>query len=1299
MCLYGRYLCGGWDVTLQCAALKKGMANNFKIVSLNCRGLRDKGKKKDVFNYLRQLKHNIYCLQDTHLTVNDINDVRNVWGYDCYVAGKRTDARGVAVLVNNNFEYKLIEEILDPDGNYIILKLEIEKQFTITLVNIYGPNGDNPDFYHKIEQEVSDIESDHVIMSADWNLVQDYDLDCYNYKLQNNPNARKAVLGLKNRLNLLDPWRSYNANLRRYTWSRKNPVKKARLDFFLISQEMMTYIEKVDILPGYLTDHAMTFIEFRLTNFTRGRGFWRFNNSLLKDQLYIGKVKESIRQTIEEYAIPVYSRDAIKDLDPSDLHFIIDDQLFFEMLLLKIRGMSIPYCAMKKRKEEENKNTLERQIKLFQEIADQYPEQNRFLTELIEDLKVQMEEFRKKYMAGLLVRTRANWIEAGEKPSKYFCALEKRNYVNKNITKLTSADGTNILDQKAILQEVKSFYVALYASRDDSLVDTNLDETLENVQAPKLSIEDKDMLDEELTIEEVADALKKMKNNKSPGPDGFTVEFFKFFWSNLRHFMFRSFKAGIRSNDLSVTQKQGVISILPKGDKPRENLKNWRPISLLNVSYKILSGCIAARIRKVLHTIIHEDQRGFMKDRFIGENTRLLYDVMQYTDQNKIPGQLLLIDFEKAFDSVSWKFISKSLVFFNFGPGIINLIKLLYKDAKLCVMQHGIFSEFFTIGRGCRQGDPSSPYLFLLCAEILGILIRSNQDITGIKIGVKEYKLFQYADDTGILLDGTEKSLRCTLHLLDQYAKYSGLKPNLEKTKCVWLGSKKSSLEVLCPEHNLCWTRDPFVVLGIKFSTNLQKILDLNFEDKLLEIEKLVKIWSRRPLSVPGRITVVKTIMLSKLTHLLTSLPRPGRAYLKKLEKILFKYIWNGKIDRISRCQLVQDYGLGGLRMIDLDAFATSLKLSWIQKMLTSNTVWSELCNTIVQGQLDMIFTMGDAYVKKKLNNLKNVFWSEVFETLTVFRALFDHDRGELLYHSLWYNSKILIDNQVVFYRQWYNKGIHTIGDLLNKDGLMMSYEEFCNRYFRPMITTFAGLRNAILETYPWLKDTSHCVQYPHCPKYLYTILCNKKFGIKIYDLLVKSKLKDKKHEKYKEKWKTELNLVNKDEKWWEKINYAVKSPLEVKLRWFQYRIIHRILGTNAFLCKIGIVDSPLCTFCKESPETIVHLFVNCRVVGQLLQDTVIWLNGTLHIPVIFSQSDIILGFPTGHYKSLNLLVILFKLYIYKQRVRNCIPDLGGFQSEVKTYYLLEKYIYKSNLQSKDFRTRWEPFIAFYEPD
>ena len=140
--------------------------------------------------------------------------------------------------------------------------------------------------------------------------------------------------------------------------------------------------------------------------------------------------------------------------------------------------------------------------------------------------------------------------------------------------------------------------------------------------------------------------------------------------------MVRSINYGFRSGEMSITQKEGVITCIPKEDKPKHFLRTWRSIALLNISYKIASSCIAARIKTVLPKIIHNDQKGFMKGRYIGENLRLLYDVLVYTDVYKKRGFLLVLDFEKAFDSVAWSFINKSFDRFDFGPDIKRWVQI-----------------------------------------------------------------------------------------------------------------------------------------------------------------------------------------------------------------------------------------------------------------------------------------------------------------------------------------------------------------------------------------------------------------------------------------------------------------------------------------------------------------------------------------------------------------------------------------------------------------------------------------------
>ena len=155
-------------------------------------------------------------------------------------------------------------------------------------------------------------------------------------------------------------------------------------------------------------------------------------------------------------------------------------------------------------------------------------------------------------------------------------------------------------------------------------------------------------LEGNLTIEELSSASKSMKNNKSPGIDGFQAEFYKVFWNKLKFVILRAPNSGYDNGEISSSLKQCIISCIPKGNKPRNLLKNWRPI-FLSVVYKRNSLAIANRLKTVLNTIISKMQTGFLSGRFIGENARLIYDILHITEEKQIPGLLMLIDFEKAF--------------------------------------------------------------------------------------------------------------------------------------------------------------------------------------------------------------------------------------------------------------------------------------------------------------------------------------------------------------------------------------------------------------------------------------------------------------------------------------------------------------------------------------------------------------------------------------------------------------------------------------------------------------------------
>ena len=192
--------------------------------------------------------------------------------------------------------------------------------------------------------------------------------------------------------------------------------------------------------------------------------------------------------------------------------------------------------------------------------------------------------------------------------------------------KLIGKNGEEIKETNEMVNVTKQFYEQLYKKK--TVKDVNINDIVTNL--PKLNEEKANTLEGPICYDEAATALKNMKNDKSPGTDGMTVNFFKFFWKDLGNFIIRSLIEGFKFGKMSITQREGIITCIPKGDKPREFLKNWRPISLLNVVYKIGSSCIANRIKGVLPDLIHEDQTGFVPGRYIGDNLRLLYDIMYY---------------------------------------------------------------------------------------------------------------------------------------------------------------------------------------------------------------------------------------------------------------------------------------------------------------------------------------------------------------------------------------------------------------------------------------------------------------------------------------------------------------------------------------------------------------------------------------------------------------------------------------------------------------------------------------------
>ena len=257
-----------------------------------------------------------------------------------------------------------------------------------------------------------------------------------------------------------------------------------------------------------------------------------------------------------------------------------------------------------------------------------------------------------------------------------------------------------------------------------------------------------------------------------------------------------------------------MISLLfKKGD--RTQLKNWRPITLLNTDYKILTKALANRLQRVLPSTIHTDQTASIKGRTINDNIRLIQDVISYANEKKLPLAVISVDQLKAFDRVAHEFLFESLERFGFGPDFIRWIKTIYNSVSSSVKTNGWLTSSITLERGLRQGCALSMPLYVLTAETMATKIRENSKIRGLQppASQEELKLSQYADDTTLLLTDDE-SITEAFTIFDLYERAAGTKINTEKFKGLWCGSYSERTD---QPHDFEWFTDliPDKILGV----------------------------------------------------------------------------------------------------------------------------------------------------------------------------------------------------------------------------------------------------------------------------------------------------------------------------------------------------------------------------------------------------------------------------------------------------------------------------------------------------
>ena len=1262
----------------------EGLSSTIVVLSANVRGLRDKNKCRDVLDYVDSLNANIICLQDTHWVESDLRKLKLVWNHEIIINGKHTNSRGVAILLRNNFEYKIIDTFKDEIGNILAININVSNDITILIINTYGPNKDNPDFFSEIEILISNNPSDYLILCGDLNIVLNPQKDSQNYVTNysnNNPKSRRKLIEIIENYDLVDIYRHLHPNQKRFTWKKTNSNKAARLDYFIISNSLTDLISESTVKYGHRSDHSFIELKIQLNKFQRGPGTWKFNSNLLKNKSYVELINNTINETISEYAVPIYNPETISDIPADELHFVINDSLLLDTLLMKIRGKSIRFSGKEKRKQNCKEEEL---IKDIEKLESDPTLCN--LTTLIEDKKSELQEIRNIKLRGNMIRSRTQWIDEGERPTKYFCALENKNFLDKTIKRVCTDKNNIITDQKNILVSLQNYYDELFKNRDAELKQLDIDDLFKNENITKLSDKEKNSIEGKLTLKEVASALKNMKNDKSPGLDGFTSEFFKFFWSKLKYFILRCINYSYEKGELPQTLRTCVITCLPKQNKSREYLKNWRPISLLNVVYKIASASIANRLKTVLNLII-SDTHGFLDGRYIGESTRIIYDIMNYCEDFKKDGLLLLIDFEKAFDSVSWSFLYKTFKFFNFGESILSWLKLFNNNVKAHIAQCGFLSKPISIQRGCRQGDPIASYEFLVCAEILAIMLKINRSIKGISIGEHEFLMTQFADDTTILLDGSQNSLTGSLNTLEIFGTISGLKMNTEKTKVIWIGRKKTSKDKLNSRYNLIWGSEEFDLLGLTFNVDLNLTTIKNYQKALIKIKESIKSWNKRYLTPLGKITVIKTFLLSQLNHIFLALPNPSPKLMKEINILLFKFLWDNKPDKLKRDIVTLPTYKGGLNMINIEQFITSLKITWLRRLFKAENTPIKIIFEEIITPVTNLSNFGYQYIETIIPNITNKFWQDtLLSWVKMCKKVKPKDYSELCTLPLWYNP--LISKYPLFFEKLYNNGINIVGDLLTDEGEIISNDELLNktRLNNINILHYLQLRSSVRTL---LKNTNfkpYLLQRPLAPLFLSISIKSKKGSKDFYKILHQNQ-----EIKIHNKWDEISNTSITQPEWRQIYKICFKTMKDNYLIYLQYKIINQILGTRSLMYKMSITPDKYCSFCNDHEETLTHLFFDCNLVFLLWQVLYEWIFTKTNIRITLNKTAFLLGYTEPYQNTIpiNTINMLTKSYIFHCSKKKIKLNIYHLQTRIKTTFETLEFLSIKNNEQDKFNKNW----------
>ncbi|XP_072135984.1 MTOR-associated protein MEAK7 isoform X2 [Mobula birostris] len=840
-----------------------------------------------------------------------------------------------------------------------------------------------------------------------------------------------------------------------------------------------------------------------------------------------------------------------------------------------------------------------------------------------------------------------------------------------------------------------AYLMAELKAKEFSSDKTNMERFLDNLEIPTLEPEEVENLDRALGQEEINNAIMAMQSGKSPGPDGYPIEFYKKFKDKLTPVLLEVFQESLENGSLPPSLSQAAISLLLKKDKDPTQCGSYRPISLLNVDVKILAKVLACRLEHPLPKIVSDDQTGFIKNRYFF-NIRRLADVVYSLSDSPSPEVVIALDTEKAFDRVEWVYLFSVLEKFGFGRIFIAWVKLLYHSPLACIQTNYFRSGYFPLTRGTRQGCPLPPLLFAIAIEPLSIAIKSTTLFQGVRRGDMEHHVSLYADDLLLYVSDPIGSSPAIVSLLGQFGAFSGYKLNFQKSKCFPINNL--ALQIRLESLPFPLSQDGFVYLGIHITRSFTSLFEANYRPQVSQMKADFERWRSLPLTIAGRIQSVKMTILPRFLYLFQCLPVfLSKLFFKSVDQAITSFIWENKVPRVNKRILQRGRDVGGM---GLPSFIHYYWASNIQKVLfwlhRPDIIWclleSRSCHS----------SSLPALVYSSLPLKSSQFTSNpvVLSTLKIF--------NQSRCHYKFISASVLgpIHKNHLFppstfdsaFRQWGLNGLMRIKDLYT-DNIFDSFDNLRGKYGLPHNHFFKYLqiRHFVKEKFP---------SFPVLPPAMlwekFTLSFNNKGLIsELYSQLMSLGVQDL--NKTKSRWEDDLGMDLVEEYWAKVLNRVHFSSSCARLGLIQFKVLHRVHLSKARLVDIYPGTDAGCDRCSFSPAGLIHAFWSCprlddcwALVFKIISEV---LGVTLRpcpLIAVFGVADDDLGLNASQSDIIAFTSLLAHRRILLVWKSATPPTAAAWLEDVMFFLKLEKIKFTLRGSVKKFYSKWGPFLSYF---